>query len=122
MLLNRLIKPHDNGWKMARFCSVLASKYLNHRIEAAKLILNSSYYKLGDTITIDTNFSLQCYIIELLTTAMLPKTSSNHNSSFLSRLWPNGPEYIWKEIPMSPAASKSYVNYLNQVDVLMKKP
>lgn len=120
MLLTRIAKGDDNAWKMAKFCCTLASRFLFHREEVAHLMRQNAHNKFGNIFVQGTDFSLQCYIIELIfiTNMNLPEKQKID----LATWWPNGPTDLWEKIPHARAANKSFVSYLNHIDKLLGKP
>lgn len=120
LLLNRIMKNDDYSWKMTKLCCRLVSKFTEFRREAARMIVNKNNHKFKDILTGDSNFSLKCYFAELVKLSV-PDRVKTDGPSFLARAWPQGPAYIWEQMPPPPAASKAHISYISELCKLTKK-
>lgn len=107
---------------MAKLACVIAKLFSNQRHEACKALLKVSFgQRFGNIIVRSENFTLQCYLIELLH-ATIPPRKHTTGEPFISALFKESfPVDVWKNLPNTEAATQSFFQYIKNNRKMLKK-
>lgn len=101
---------------MAKLACVLVESFDNQKHEACKMLLKASFGPtIGDIIVQGENFTLQCYLIELLNVTIPPRKHTTGDPFITGLFQKRYSSVVWKTLPGERAASQKYINYIKDV-------
>lgn len=107
---------------MAKLVCVLVSVFANQKHEACKTLLKVSFgQQICELIIRSNNFTLQCYLIELLHVTIPPRKHTT-GDPFIAGLFKNAyPASVWQSLPASKAATQAFFQYIRDSRKMLKK-